>query len=114
MDIISSYIISNTQVLVVFKSGNCMLYRHHYVSLIKKKYHILRQCLFQIFDSGWILINDNHTLAPVKNPLITPSTDYIDDFVDDISGMFNIYEIIISIHALQFTQLRPILMMTVY
>lgn len=68
------------------------------------------------FDSGLILINDNHTLAPVKNPLITPSTDYIDDFVDDISGMFNIYEIIISIHvhALQFTQLRPILMMTVY
>lgn len=83
-------------------------------SFNKKKYHISRQCLFQIFDSGLILINDNHTLAPVKNPLITPSTDYIDDFVDDISGMFNIYEIIISIHALQFTQLRPILMMTVY
>lgn len=91
-----------------------MLYRHQYVRSIKKN-HISRQCLFQIFDSGLILINDNHTLAPVKKtPLITPSTDYIDDFVDDISGMFNIYEIIISIHALQFTQLRPILMMTVY
>lgn len=37
-------------------------------SFNKKKYHISRQCLFQIFDSGWILINDNHTLAPVKKP----------------------------------------------
>lgn len=56
----------------------------------------------------------SHFGTSKKNPLITPSTDYIDDFVDDISGMFNIYEIIISIHALQFMQLRPILMMTVY
>lgn len=56
----------------------------------------------------------SHFGTSKKNPLNTPSTDYIDDFVDDISGMFNIYEIIISIYALQFMQLRPILMMTVY
>lgn len=41
-------------------------------SFNKKKYHISRQCLFQIFNSGWILINDNHTLAPVKKTHLLP------------------------------------------
>lgn len=51
------------------------------------------------FDLGWILINDNYILVLVKKFIYYFSIDYIDDFVDDIFGMFNIYEIIILIYV---------------
>lgn len=54
------------------------------------------------FDLGLILINDNYILVLVKNLFIIFSIDYIDDFVDDIFGMFNIYEIIILIYVYVF------------